>query len=208
MKTRIQDTLGFNVKLPVPDTIEEAVALAGSPSAVVDGWLDDEIFRGWLPSVRRAIVKTLNDTTTVKRKVTGKGPARKDGSAPDVYEKDTIYIRRVKADAGLTPEQLQKIAQDSADSIKFDPSETSSTSGRVAKKFLVAAQGIIDAVASGAATWDIVLGNFASENPDFEMEIDEATGAPTVESLASGLRYDEDRIVKERASASRFTKVA
>ncbi len=197
MKTRNQATLGFTVKLQVPDSVEEFAKMAGGIDKVLDMATDEEVFRGWLPVFRGKFVEALAKSTEeggtgVPREVVGKGPKNKAGEQPDIFEKDTAYIKRVRAVGDKA--KLNAIAQQVADLIPFDPSESSSTSGRIGKKYLTAAEGLAAAIAAGASTWEVVTANILAENPDFEFEFEGETGAPTIDSLAAALRADEVRL--------------
>lgn len=206
MKTRKQSTLGFTVGLSVPDSIAEFATLAGGENAVLEMAIDEEVFRGWLPVFRTKFVTALEKSeadggTGVARQVVGKGPKNKAGEQADLFEKDTAYIKRVLASADKAT--LQKLAQSVADGIKFDPSESSSSSGRIGKKYITAAEGITAAINAGASTWDTFMANFIAENPDFEFEFD-AEGVPTLESVAQAMRADELRLAS--AQANKFLK--
>ena len=203
MRDRKQITFGRTIILKEAESIEEFDTLAGRVGAALDAANDEVTYRGTLNECRRKIVEELEKVTGVKRTVIGKGPAKKDGTQPDVLEKDTVYVKRIEN--GILPSaDIDALFQRVADTVAFDPA-SSSASGTVAKRFYSIADGVIAAVDAGQATWDTFRTNFTAANPGFEF--DEVDGVPTRDSLAAAFKYDEARLIKEAQSkAAGFLK--
>lgn len=203
MKTRQQSTMGFTVGIAgVPETIEEATQVYDGVANVLDYANNEAVFRGWLPSFRDGLVERLEkdapDGVGIKREVIGKGPKPAKGEAPDIFEKDTKFIARLRATVPI--ETLNKIAAEVAAGLKFDPSDSSPSAGRVAKRFTTAAESIKGAVDSGQTTWETFIANFSGEYPNFEFQYEEDGATPTVDSIATALKYDEQQTAAKKLS--------
>jgi len=199
MRDRKQTTFGRTIVLKEAESIEEFDTLAGRVGSALDCANDEVTYRGTLNVFRTKVVEELERVTGVKRVVVGKGPAKKDGTQPDILEKDTVYVKRIELTKVLSDADLNALFQRVADTVPFNPAE-SSASGTVAKRFYAIADGVTAAIDAGQATWDTFKANFAANNPDFVF--DEESGVPTRDSLAAAFKFDEARLIKEAASKS------
>lgn len=209
MKIRTQETFGIVLALNVPESVEEFDTLAKRAGACLDAGIDQIVYHDQLGKIRKGIVAEIvkareTNPNIPERLVVGQGPKKKDGSTSPVYEKDTVFIDRVKSSGAISPADFAALGQAVADATPFDPSASTSSS-QIAKKFYNFADGVIAAVAAGQSSWERFEENFLSENPDFEFE--KENGAPTRDSLAAAFKADELRVLAQaQAANNRFLK--
>lgn len=146
-------SVGLDVKLNVPSSVEEFQKLGGDPLAEA---INNIVYRGPLAEFREALCAKLEELTKVERK-TKEVPAKKAGEAATIEwdESEARYVSRVQATLGLTPEafsaQFQPEADAIASAIVFDPKQKERKSAApkaLAKKYLEAAD---DVIAKGGA---------------------------------------------------------
>jgi len=208
-------SLGLNVVVSVPESVDEYNQLAGTTDAALNDATDSTVYRSVLNVFREAVVAAIaEDTGTariVKYKLDAEGnPVLDDETKEkivDTEESAGAYMRRV---AGDSPEKFQSIADSVAKTLVFDPKvkERAAAGPKdLAKRYKEAAQGIIDAglevaqaVASELASkHSIVVEVFTTEDADGETIIDQPK---TIESLGNAIRVDQTKV----NLASQYTK--
>lgn len=93
MKEVTKEILGFKVKIQVAESVAELIQLAGSEERVVDLANNYILFHSHFSKARTAIVKKLEELTTIKREVDKEGK---------VTEDDKPYVGRVEDELGGT----------------------------------------------------------------------------------------------------------
>jgi hypothetical protein len=215
MKVRTQETLGMTINLLVPESVEEFDTMAKFEGACLQAGIDQIVFHDTLGTIRPAFIKLLAGEgeegkalrelypNLPTRQVVSKGPKPARGEAPDIYEKDTVFLTRVKASNVIPPADLQALLQKVADANPFDPSTSTSTS-QLAKRFYNLADATVAHMSSSGASWDDFKTNFLNLNPGFEFDVDD-NGVPTRDSLASAYKADEVR--EQKLAANKFVPV-
>lgn len=193
MKELNQKTLGVNVLIKgVPSTAAEFDEMAGEVGACVDEATSNVVFRQWLARFRPAYIDAIAKETgipPVSEEVDGK---------TKIVEKDTVYVKRLEAE-GIDFAICQETAQRVADGMPF--SLGSPAQGRIAKRFLEAAEDIVTRVTDNAGgDYTKFIENITERNPGFAFAYD-SDGTPTLESIAYAIRAEEDRIKRESTNA-------
>jgi len=148
MKPRNYKSLGLNVALLVPETVQEFDANAKKEGACLNEGINNVVYRGALAEFRDTFlhgrkeepaadgkpavteIKGVEQLTGVERltePVKGKDgkPVVKDGEAVTKYsESEGDYFDRVCATTNRTPESFQALADEVAAQIVFDASAT------------------------------------------------------------------------------------
>lgn len=89
MKNEAFRSLGFDIKVSVPETVEEFDKLAGKPGACLDEAISNVVYRGVLAGVRYTFAEKLEAASGVKRKTIDTGEKRKvTTKSPDVLNED------------------------------------------------------------------------------------------------------------------------
>lgn len=145
MKQRKYSSLGLDINLSVPSSVEEFNTLAKSTVADANPCLDEAtnnvIYRGVLAEFRDtflhgraedkekgvAAIQGVEQSTNIERKsevVMKDGKAvQKDGADVEKYtETEGDYFKRVCAEKGVEPSSFTALAQQVADALVFDPS--------------------------------------------------------------------------------------
>lgn len=131
MKIKTYRSLGFNVNISVPSTVEENDALAKRPDATLNDAVDNVVYRGGtgLPTFREELAFGIEAATGIKRLTEelkdkeGKTKTEEDGTPKFKYiESEGEYLDRVIATTGRTQESFQDIADAAAAKMKYDPS--------------------------------------------------------------------------------------
>ena len=156
MKREIYSSLGLDVKINIPETIDEynELAVGRSGNAVLEDAIGQVIAHSTLGDFRKAFVAALVEKTKIplKTKVVGKNADGTEKTEVDETEKE--YFQRVCATEEKNPEDYQSIADEVADKIKFDPSKTARAAGKpkvTPEKYLAAADKILAAGSEAAA---------------------------------------------------------
>lgn len=201
MQTKTTKSLGLEVPIQVPATIEEYASLGGD--ALGDA-IDHVIAHSYLTDFRDRFCERLENFTEVKR-ATKPGNKKKDGTlGEDVWaESEGKYVDRVLAETETEIEAYQELvaiaqaggytpagASKPLDALVFDPkaSEGGSAGPKVpAKTYLNAAQQVIDA---GNAT--VVAANLS--------KILSREVTPEKESIAGAIRDAENLEKKQLAN--------
>lgn len=196
MKDYKNSTMGLEVTLKVPDSNEEFDKLAGRTNAANEDAVKYNVLHGWNTEFRSAFVEAVEKDTKVAILVdqakTDKAPKKKDGSVTNVMENDLVYFRRVLAETQRTAISFQPLAQQVADSIPLQLSETA-RAGRIGKEYTSAAEELVSKAAAGTVDLSKVVANLERLNPGLTIEIDPETSQPTVEGLAKGIKANSDR---------------
>jgi hypothetical protein len=181
-------TLGYEITLKGPSSVEEYDRIAGKVGACLEDAIDNEIYRGTLPDVQdkfgAELVKKFGERG-INQKATDAAKARaKDDAArakvKDVKETWTTYHNRVTA--GMSDDARKELAtliQQAADACPVNPTPTSRAKGP-AKAFVAKADSILTL---DEAAIEGKVEKLLSVVPDFELERDEA-GKPERNSLA------------------------
>lgn len=162
MKQDRYDSLGLDVQVQLPETVEEFDSLAGKVGACLQEACDNVVYRGVLAQFRSAFVNEVEKqpgapTQLRQQKKDQKGnlqfeTVKVDGvdtQVPlmEVTETEGKYINRVKAEMNLTDEdyvaRFQPIANSVASGIKFDPKASERKPKTPPKTYLEAADSII-----------------------------------------------------------------
>lgn len=159
----------------VPESADEFDTAAGREGACLRSAVDNTKYRSGNAEARTKIIESLEELTDIKRKTRTTG----EGEDAEVVfdESEATFIKRVVAETGKSPEELQ--AEIGEVSVDFDVTErersSSPRAGKPGKTMLAAAQKIVDA---GNAE-DAAIKASAKLGRKVE---------PTVESLASALQ--------------------
>ena len=214
MRTYKQEFLGQTISIAnVPETADEFDKLAGEVGACVDAAVAQEVLHGYGGKWRDRFAQALEDSTIpvdengvrikdaapalpwpVDDEKTANAPKKKDGTVTPIHISPANYYRIFKAKTGKTDADLAALAQQVADSLPFDlkPSEGST---RVSKANRTAAESLLnDANPDRAIN---AVETLKQRNPGLEVELDPATGRPTVDSLAAALATERARRERE-----------
>lgn len=192
MKTVSQSLLGITALLSVPASVEEFNTLAGGDK-ILDYANDEAYYRGIAPKVRTKFLELIKaelefEPRVVSTKKVGEGEKAKD---VNVYEKDTVFIKDLKANKGVTDAQLQPLLQRAFDEVGWDLSSTRSTGPN--KKDKESAEMYIAAVTAGRTNWDRLCTNFEQANPGLSIAREE-DGSVTPDVLAEAVKVNRIRI--------------
>lgn len=174
----------FKLVSPGPGSVEAYDSAAGSAGACLNDAVQNEIFRGHIPSFWSEVIPKIEKATGIARAVdeaaTAKAKARaKEGAkVSDVLEKFTSYINRVLATDGVDKDAINAIARDTALALAIDPSPSRRAAGP-GKLFLERADSLL---ALGDEKLEAKVGGMLT-TVDFDLERG-ADGRPTRESLA------------------------
>ena len=153
-------SLGLDLAVPVPSTVEEYETLAKAKGVVLKNAIKQEINHGWLgdfrdifchgqeADVEKGVVgfKGLEQRYGIERltKVTGK---KKDGT--DIVEFDESpeeFVNRVVAEKSISKDKLQLMANELVAILPFDPSvreHKPAAPKKLAEKWLVHAKALL-----------------------------------------------------------------
>lgn len=193
MKAYTNNTLGIQTTIQVPESADEYDKKAGRVGACVEDATQYNILHSYNTKLRSEFLDALEKETGVKRNVdqarTDAQPAKKDGTKTPVYEKESLYFKRVCSETGKTAAEFKDLAQKTADALPFDNTESTGGGGRIGKEYKTAAA---DLIAKGAETLAKVIANLERLNPGLTVELDD-DGQPTEESLAKAIKVNADR---------------
>ena len=161
MKTKTYKSLGLEVKVSVPSTMEEFDKLAKREGACLDEATNNAVYRGYLGNFRAdllhgreadaengiAAFKGLEEATGVERLTKDSGKKNAKGEAIEVYdETEEEYKDRVVAGGRITVAELQQMADELTSITAFDPSARErkpSAPKKLAEKWLTHAKAIL-----------------------------------------------------------------
>lgn len=196
MAIRLNKTLGFELSVTVPDSVEDFDKLAGKPGAALTEAINNVIYRGWNNDFRATFLERVEKETKVAwpvdQKKTDAQPERKDKKPKTpILIPEGDYLDLVIA-AGYTREQLLPIAVEVAAEITFDPKSEGRGTGKVGKQFLEAAEQVLSKDDAHVAK---VVGNLERLNPGLKVALDDekVEGRPSKETLAKAIKVNEDR---------------
>jgi hypothetical protein len=199
MKTEMK-TLGFTVLRDIPTGAELNKLCATLETTVEEEAVNNLYYRVDLANLRPKIVDKWVAETGVKLEVRGRGPTRKDGTAPEILEKDSDYKKRLIASGTATEEQLATWAAEVANETPFcEITERTRISGRIAKEFTAIAVQLRAAWSTGAADHSTFTAKLEALNPGLTFDYDE-DGLPTEASVARAIKSDQERIKREQVS--------
>ncbi len=162
-------TLGFEINVLVPSTVEDFDTLAGNKGSALKSAIMNVIYRSVLATFRSDFCDKLEEVTKLARPTRDTGKTRKvkteaaDGTVTETEEAILVWakteseyfdivVATIAKEQGKTMEEVIASFKDLADqvaaAIKFDPSESApSTAGpkKIAKQYLDTAQTIITA---------------------------------------------------------------
>jgi hypothetical protein len=126
-------SLGLNVTLNVPSSVEEFDSLAKKSGSALENAISNAVYRGkgGLADFRSDFADAVEQATSVKRitetLTDDKGEPKKDaeGNVKTRYtESEQTYFDRVIKETSRTPESFQELADSVAASLVLDPSVT------------------------------------------------------------------------------------
>jgi hypothetical protein len=188
MKKTSQSMLTVSAFLSVPESIEEFNSfLVGRPETALDYANAEAYYRGIAPKVRSRFLSAVAEATGIEPKVIStKTVGEKE---IEVYEKDTVYMKRVKA-SGVADDVLVPLLQSAFDEVGWDLSQTRSSGPNAKDREVV--DFILNAISAGESTFERVVANYQRLNPGLEIAIEE-DGSVTPEALAEAVRVDRLR---------------
>ena len=77
MITKIQPSLGLEVTVPVPESVEEFDKLAGKSGACLESACNNVIYRSILAQFRRKLVVVVEKVSGIKRELIDSGKTKK-----------------------------------------------------------------------------------------------------------------------------------
>lgn len=173
MKIETYKSLGVNVNLNVPDSVEEYNKLApGRENAVLADATDTIVYRSSLAEFRKEFTKKVAEATGIARGTQTVKKGKKQEEVTEFTETEKDYVDRVvtslAAAEAVPPEtvvaRFQPIADEIAAKIKFDPSESEPGKPKEATKEAKAivaqlkTEGKLEAVAAKlAGTYNVPL---------------------------------------------------
>jgi hypothetical protein len=154
MKQELYDSLGFEVPVSVPSTVEEYNTLAGREGACLSDANDNTVYRGVLNDFRDKLVTALEKETGLaierEQKKNAKGEPQFDKDKNPILvitEAEGAYIKRLKAHLQLDDEafvaKFAPIAAQVATTLKFDPKAAERKAKVPPKTYLEAADSIV-----------------------------------------------------------------
>jgi len=169
MKSQIVKTLGYQISVSVPDSVQEFDRLAKAEGTCLEQANRNVIYRSVLAEFRSLFCDALESATKIARKTKDTGKTRKtkveaaDGSVTESEEAIVVWaetegefedrvIQTIARDESLSPEAVKTRFQEMADklaaTLPFDPSESEKSPAgpkKVSASILAVAQKIIDA---------------------------------------------------------------
>lgn len=181
--------MGFPLTFNGPDSVEAYDQKAGRVGGCLEDAVDNTIYRSTLPEFQEAFVKVVEQLTGKTREVNteattaAKARSKTPDKVKDIMETVPRFVKR--ATAGMSEADLKTLAgeaQTVADTIEVDPSPSKRAAG-ISKDLKSKAESLLtqptDQLEAKIAKWgdqyDIDI---------TQLERDEATSKPTVDSLA------------------------
>lgn len=159
MKSRKNNVFGLDYNLNAPENLDEAIAICGGDEALLlEHFIQKLVYNHHNADVRSSFCEALEEQTGVKRltSVKDSGKKNEDGTPKtvEVYaETETEYVNRVASEQGAEVSDYAELLQSVADKHPLDGKKRarSSAGPRLAKMYIEAAQGIVDAGAAEKA---------------------------------------------------------
>lgn len=190
----------MDLLVQVPENADEFDKCAGKAGACLEYACAEGIYRSVLPKIRSALFERLEAETGIKRKVVdtktvGTGENAKE---VEIYEKDSLYFKRVCAEQQCEPSAFEPIANEIAATVGFDLSTQRAVGGRVTAADKRNADKVLTAIENGKSSFDRVVENLTERNPGLEIERED-DGSITHENLAAALKVERLRLEAEAA---------
>ena len=198
MKTIQNTSCGFTFPVSVPESADEFDRLAGRPGACLDEAISNVTYRGVNHDFRKEMCDALETQLEDFERAFEIKVNEKTGKETKVHtEKELAFINRALADGHATEEELNKIAQQVAATLEFDPSP-SKRAKKVDKQIVAMAEGILAAIEAGSTTPDVVKSKIEAklEIEDFEAQFGEFSQS----SLTAALVLDKERAAAKLAA--------
>ena len=128
MKQTEYRSLGLDIKLNTPVSVDEFDTLAKRVNACLDEATNNVVYRGMLAEYRETFCERVELESKIERKwktvmKDGK-PVVKDGNESTVWdETEADYFKRVCAEQKCEPSKFQSLADEVAAYLVFDPTE-------------------------------------------------------------------------------------
>lgn len=185
---------GYTMNVPnVPADVQSYDEMAKYTGACVERAVDADFQHNWNGRWRKEFCLALEKETGIERK-------KEENNGKTKYlETENVYIARVESD---TKKKYAELAQTIADTIKFAPQGSGSSS--IGESWLSEADTIIAAV--GGGSYDGFIANITRNNPGFVFDFEEDGSTPTREAIALALKTEDAR-AKQVAKASRLALV-
>jgi hypothetical protein len=204
MKSQLVKTLGYQISVQVPESVQEFDRLAKAEGTCLEQANRNVIYRSVLAEFRSLFCDALESATKISRKTKDTGKVRKvkqeaaDGTITETEEAIVVWaeteaefedrvVQTLARDENLSPEAIksrfQALADKLAATLPFDPSESEKTPAgpkKVSAAVTAVAQKIIDA---GRA--EAVAANLSTK---LGIPVE-----PTLESLARAVAEDQRR---------------
>jgi hypothetical protein len=187
-------TLGLNINVSVPSTVEEYDTLAKQAGAALDSAIANTIYRSYLAQFRADFSDGLAEKSGISRATKPSGKFVKDEAGKDTDEAIMVYSEtesdhfdRVLVETKTEKSAWQDLANEVASKIVFDPSAAEKVPAgpkKTSAKFIKAATDLI-AAGKGDA-----VATFLTTKLGFTVE-------STVESLGRAIAEDQKRKAAE-----------
>jgi hypothetical protein len=195
MQSQTVKTLGYEIQVQVPSSVEEFDSLAKKQGVCLEQAILNIIYRSVLAKVRTTFVEVLEEQTGIARLTKDSGKKRKNEAGVEepvlvFTETEGEFVDRVLVETKSSKENFEALMVSVASKVTFDPSETEAKpSGpkKVAQAYLDAAKTIID-----KGQGDSVAAKLTSKL-GFPVE-------PTIESLGRAIAEDQRRKKAEIAA--------
>lgn len=195
MKQELFRTLGLNIMISVPESVEEFNKLAGNPDQCLNDAIKNVAYRQAYPEFRKGLCEAVEKETGLARKTktVGEGESAKEV----ISEKEAVYIARALSEVeGFTEEKLQAVANDVAKSITLDPTPTERKK-KAPKEIVNNAKGVLLAIENGQTT----AANFvAAISEDLGVDFIKTYGEVTEESIVNALLAIKAKEERDRQS--------
>ena len=185
-------TQGYDLVATGPETVEEYDQKAGKPGTCLEDAVDNEIFRGWIPSFWAKAIPALiekynfergvDEKATAKAKERAKTPEAAEKVKPQP-EKFSSYMARLEASLGQDKEahkELEATLKSIAAGIEIDPSPSSREKGP-GRENIEKAESLLSLETD---VMEAKVSNLLNVVGEFDLERDADSGKPTVDSLA------------------------
>jgi hypothetical protein len=196
MITKLQDMLGVKAYRPAPADLAEFVRICGSEKEACEYGDAEAYFRGFAPKARKLFLEKVAKATDIAIEVVDTKPSTKEGGEPiNIMEKDTAYIKRVRA-LGVGDDVLVPLLQAAYDEVGYDLTSSRATGPN--KKDKENAAFIMSAIARGESTAERFIANITAINPGLKLSVD-ADGELDEADVAEAFRVN--RLRTEGAAA-------
>jgi len=190
MVSKSVKTLGFEINVNVPETVEEYDVLAKKAGACLESAILNTIYRAMLNVFRSDFTEAVEKQTGIARKTKPSGRKVKDDAGKDtdedilIYdETESEYFDRVLVESKQDRTAFSSLANTVAATLVFDPSASEKKPAgpkKTAKKYLEAAEAI-----KTAGKLEVVAAMLAAK---LGIVVD-----ATVESLGAAIAEDQRR---------------